>query len=257
MTSPDVFTFTTPDLAPRDPQTITVNLAGEELTIDRPKDWTLANVDTAFANDVPDDVRAPAILRYLSGVLGPDGFKHLMSRSLDRDDPLNLDGVLWFVVETYDRWTNFDPRRNPPITITDRPTLLGQRVPVRNPDLDIDTTVTPPKRLFLLFLYGYGATPGGAGYAMEYAMEAVFPRDVFLALSRRLNTPDDVLDIGHLTPMITRLVDAWSSGIELKLPPVNREGRRAAQREQDKQGRTTRTGTITDDGNGEDWAPTL
>lgn len=230
------FEIDTPDTTVRDPQTLTVNLAGESLEVDRPKDWARDKLARAFATgphvilnrtEGDGDGRAGAILEYLASILNAEQYRRLEQRSLDRDDPVNLDGVLQFVIDTSARWADFDPRRTT-IDIRDTPSLVGPPARLLNPHLGIDITVTPPKKLFLLFSAGIADFPGGGVEARLYSMRAIFDDDTREEFDRRLEDDSDPMDSRHMDAMIEKMIKTWADATDVQLPPANRAERRAA-----------------------------
>lgn len=192
----ETFEFTTPTVATRDPQTLTIDLCGEELRLDRPKDWILTNVGTIFSDDVTDDARAQAMLRYLLGTLDENGYERLLHRSLDRDDNLNLAALLEFINTTWTRWSDTNTHNPTPIVIrSDDPGIRGYPVQVRNTDLGIDLIAQPPKDLVMMIVAACATRSSSAGHrwAIEYFLEAVLDRDDFLRTNMRLKDRKSVV----------------------------------------------------------------
>lgn len=238
--TPTTFEFTTP-AADRDPQTITVDLVGDLHELDRPKDWALTNVGTILADDVPHDARAQAILRYVHGVLGADGHERLLERALDRGDNLNLTALLDFIGRSAERWNDYNAATNTPIRVTsDDPGIVGEPVRLVNRHLDLDVTAEPPKDLVLMVL----AASAGRGvvasqrWAVEFFLQAILPFDAMRTITHRLTSKNDPLDVEHLDPMVSQLVEHWSTALDVT-PPANRAERRAAARNNSMSGNLT------------------
>lgn len=217
----ETFEFTTPDLATRDPQAITVDLVGQQLELSRPKDWVLSNVATIMADDVPNDRRAQAILRYLLGALGEDNYAAFLSRTLDRADPINLRAILDFIVQSWNRWNDYNPRNNPLITIgATNPGHEPEPIRLVNRDLNLDVAARPPKDLVIMIVAACAtrSTSSGHRWAIEYFLEACVEDTDFIHLNQRLNSANDPIDIEHLDPIISELIDKWSHHIDIATP---------------------------------------
>lgn len=235
------FEFTTPTTS-RDPQTIEVDLCGERISVDRPKEITRGKLGTILAEGVvPMKHRVPALVQFLVGTLEDDDYERLLERAADREDPINFSALMALLNDLSQRWDEFDEHErnhgtrlpaahNPPIVITAPPGgIPGEDVPVTNLELDTDEPVIAycPKDLFIFLFTGLATSPLGQVWATDYFLGAVFSPEVNRAIQRRLLTKDDPLDIAPINHMIGELVKGWAPDIELEAAPANREQRRS------------------------------
>lgn len=233
------FSFNTPDLPARDPQTIHVDLCGELLELDKPKDWTLANARTAVSEaEIPPNQRAQATTKFLVGTLGQEAYDRLLHRSADRDDPINMAALRDFIEQALARWADYDPNDNPTIVVVAPPGgLVGEPVSLRGMDqlgMQQETvTIDPPKDILLMIFQAMAVGNEDAQHwAAEMIMEATFPHELYRHLVTRLTTKNDPLDVEHLDPILAQLIEYWNDNadFEPQPAPANREERRAAAR---------------------------
>lgn len=223
------FEFTTPDLTQRDPQTLTVDLCGEHLRLERPKDFAMRSLATVLTDEVPMFDRAQAILNFLLGVFTDEQYRRFIVRCVNCDDPLDLEALVRFLGAVADRWSAFDQHAtthgtrlpdtaNPTITITAPPHrgILGGPVRIKNHDLRLDVNLSPPKNILIMIVFAYsGGDASGQHWAIEVFLEATFPRAEFVTLKRRLMSRTDPLDVPHLDTIVGQLIDHWSALIDL------------------------------------------
>lgn len=243
--------FTTPTLEKRDPQTITVDLAGEQMSLDRPKNWTLGKIADATSDVIPLEDRAAAILGFFGDIFAEDHYGKFLHRLFDHDDPINMPALTRFFTEIGRRWDEHDhwqrtynrplpDERNPTIIISAPPgSVVGDDVRLTLRGLGLDETgpiiATPPKDTVTLVIAGCvsRAQVVGQRWAVEQFLAATFPDGEAAYLVRRLNDQKDDLDLQHLDPMLSKLIEIWSpQNNDTPAAPANREERRAAERQQ-------------------------
>lgn len=236
MTSAPHFEFQTPAVDRRDPQTITLSLCGETLTVDRPKQWTLGQAKVIDDDSIPLQQRGQALAEFVTGSFDSDGWERLVARAADRSDPLNLASYTDAVNAMVSRWAEWDntPQPHTPITIEPRGGngLLGEPVTVSYPALDLEMVhVEPPKDLFVLAMYAVASRGSGSGalWVVDQMMANTFPADAYEHIMSRLHDRSDSVDVEHIDPMFSQLLEHWTSHMDTSTPaaPANRAERRA------------------------------
>lgn len=234
--------FTTPTTRTRDAHPITVDHLGDELTIRRPKDWVLLSAQTAMAENITDTERALAIVQFLLGTLGQQGYARYLNRTLDRDDPVNFATTIELIAGLLDRWGNYTPE-TAAFTVEPQPRdIHGEPARVVNDDLAIDLEFHPPKDVALMIFAATATSTEDYGqqWAVEYFVDATLTRTEAMTLKRRLRMPNDgdPLDVEHLDPIMESLLTRWQP-VDPNMP-ANREQRRAQSKKTGSAKSTTR-----------------
>lgn len=234
----ETFTLDTPS-SNRSDNPVQLVLCGEELTVNQPKHMAILSARTATSpmlnaeyGDDADRVRANSVLSFVMNTFRMEGYTRFLDRALDDNDPLDLDELYRAMEQLVTRWDSYDPQNNPPVVINPS----GQ---AREPEqvrmvldaANIDVIATRPKALLLMLVSALSLSSDmqAEKIAIERFLEAtLYPEDA-QAIIRRLNLPDDLdnLDIEHLDPVISQMIDHWFPTEQDVPVPANREERRA------------------------------
>lgn len=224
----ETLTFTTPTTRTREKQPIQVDFVGDELTINRPKDWVIWSARTCLADNITDAERAMSVLQFLLGALGQQGYARFLQRGLDREDPLNLAATLTFISRLVETWSDY--KHGAALTIEPVPGgIVGDPVRVVNDDLGIDAVFSPPKDIIIMAVAATlsSSEDGAQQWAVELFLDASLERADAVMLKRRLRISDDdtdPLDVDDIAPIMSSLLERWEPAQQ---QAVNRAQRRA------------------------------
>lgn len=235
----ETFTLDTPTSS-RSDNPVQLVLCGEEMTVNQPKQMAILSARTATSpmleseyGDDADRVRANSVLGFVMNTFRMEGYSRFLDRALDANDPLDLDELYRAMEQLVNRWDDYDPQNNPPVVInpSGQTRELEQARMVLN-DAGIDVIATRPKALLLMLVSALSLSSDmqAEKIAIERFLEAtLYPEDA-QSIIRRLNLPDDIdsLDIEHLDPVITRMIEHWFPSEQDVPVPANRDERRAA-----------------------------
>ncbi|MBB3665936.1 hypothetical protein FB384_004895 [Prauserella sediminis] len=223
-------TFETPR-SKRTPMPVQVDLCGEHITVQRPKDSVLFFAQQVAGQSVGEADQAMAVLDFVEGTLEPQDRQRFFERICEFNDPVNLDACLTMLTGLVQRWSNWpddDPHYEPdPVVVTsDYTPPTDREIPVELPDLDIQLTAYPPKDIVLLFTsasLATGANTGQQAWLVALFLDAALTEQDAWMINRRLRSRDDDLELIHVAEMVKHLIEAWKPGL-------NRQERRARAR---------------------------
>lgn len=227
--------YSTPKQAkPRPKRSVPVSLCGHDVTFHEPKDTVKFFASQMIADEVSEADRAMALLQFLNGTLDPGDQKRLMDRIADRADPLGRAAVMELVATLLDRWSDA-PSTKGTVTIDgpdDGPVFYGDEpIHIVNDELRLDFAAHPPKDLALLLVASGISTGSGVGqqaWSVGFFLDSCTDAQDRLVLNHRLRARDDVLDLTHLTDLVSQLLGRWAPDYVPDAP--NRAARRAKQK---------------------------
>ena len=208
-------TFTTP-ARDRDPRTITVELCGEEIQVDRPKDATLYFTQTAIGDTASAGDQAMAVLQFIDGTLEAAQRQRFYQRICDRTDQVDLAACIDLLSGLFARWGDWDNAPTQPLVVTSdhRPTE-GREVPVDQTELDLHVTAHPPKDIIRFLAASSLASTANLGqqsWALGLFLDAALDSVDAHLIARRMRDQTDGLDLEHVAEIVQGLVERWNAG---------------------------------------------
>lgn len=220
-------TFDTP-IESREPRPVPVDLCGETLTVQRPKDAVIFFAQRVAGGSVTEPDQALAVLEFVEGTFEAKDRQRFFERICTFDDPVDLTACMTMLTGLLDRWGNYPEQEDPDTVVVESSYTppVGREQHLDLPDIGIDMVAHPPKDIVLLFTsasMATGVNVGQQAWLVSLFLDAALkPADAW-TVARRLRNRGDDLDLSHVAKIVQELIDGWRPGL-------NREQRRAAGR---------------------------